>query len=40
MCVSGIYALNSEINGTETTVSTGAVDLEIEEYDGNDEPFE
>ena len=39
MCISGIYSLSSEINDTETTVSTGAVDIKLEEFNGNNEPF-
>lgn len=40
MCVSGIYSLSNEvINSTESTISTGAVDIELKEYNGNNEPF-
>ena len=40
MCVSGIYSLTNEINDTETTISTGAVEIKLEEYNGNNEPFD
>lgn len=39
MSVSGIYSLNREINVTETGISTGAVDMEIKEYN-NTQPFD
>ncbi len=40
MCISGIYSLNNEvINSTESTISTGAVDIELKEYNGSNEPF-
>ena len=39
MLVSGIYSLNKEINTTEVGISTGAVDIEIKEYD-NTKPFD
>ena len=39
MLISGIYSLNKEINTTEVGISTGAVDIEIKEYD-NTKPFE
>lgn len=39
MCISGIYSLSNEMKTTENTISTGAVDIEIKEYNGNDEPF-
>ena len=39
MCISGIYSLSNEINDTETTLSTGAVEIELKEYNGNDELF-
>ena len=39
MCISGIYALNNEINDTETTLSTSAVEIKLEEYNGSNEPF-
>ena len=39
MSVSGIYSLNREINVTETGISTGAVDIEIKEYN-NTQPFD
>lgn len=32
MLISGIYSLNKEINTTEVGISTGAVDIEIKEY--------
>ena len=40
MIISGIYSLNKEINTTETGISTGAVDIEIKEYKGNDQLFD
>ncbi len=40
MTVSGIYALNEELNQTESGLSTGAVDIELKEYNSNDEPFD
>lgn len=39
MFISGIYSLNVELNDTVSTLSTGAVDIEIKEYDNNDGPF-
>ena len=40
MCISGIYSLSNEvINSTESTISTGAVDIELKEYNGSNEPF-
>ena len=40
MLVSGVYALNDEINKTESGLSTSAVDIEIKEYNQNNEPFD
>ena len=40
MFVSGIYALNEEINKTESGLSTSAVDIEIVEYNGENQPFD
>ena len=40
MCISGIYALSKEVNKTETGISTSAVDIEIKEYNQNNEPFD
>ena len=40
MLISGIYALNKEIITTESGISTGAVDIKIEEYNGNTQPFD
>lgn len=40
MFVSGIYSLNDELNDTVSTLSTGAVDIEINEYNNNGEPFQ
>jgi len=39
MCISGIYSLSNEIKTTENTLSTGAIDIEIKEYNGSNEPF-
>lgn len=40
MCISGIYSLSNEvISGTESTISTGAVDIELKEYNSNNEIF-
>jgi len=40
MFVSGIYSLNDEINTTESGLSTSAVDIEIKEYNQNNQPFD
>ena len=40
MFISGIYALNKEINTTESGISTGTVDIEIKEYNNNAQPFD
>ena len=40
MFISGIYSLNDEINKTESGLSTSAVDIEIKEYNQNNEPFD
>ncbi len=39
MFISGIYSLNDEINHTESGLSTSAVDIELKEYNANNEPF-
>ncbi len=39
MCISGIYALKEEIESSEMTISTGNVEIELKEYDGNNQPF-
>ena len=39
MCISGIYSLSDEMNQTESGVSTSAVDIEIQEFNQNNEPF-
>ena len=39
MCISGIYSLSDEMNKTESGLSTSAVDIEIQEYNQNNEPF-
>ena len=39
MSISGIYSLADEMKDTESGLSTGAVDIEIQEYNQNDEPF-
>lgn len=40
MFISGIYSLSEEINTTETGLSTSAVDIEIEEFNKNNQPFD
>ena len=40
MLVSGIYALDDEINETENGISTGSVDIQIKEYNGNNQLFD
>ena len=40
MFISGIYALNKEINTSESGISTGAVNIEIKEYNKNSQPFD
>ena len=40
MCISGIYSLTDEMNKTESGLSTSAVDIEIKEYNQNNEPFQ
>ena len=39
MSISGIYSLSNELKESETTLSTGYVDIELKEYNGNNEPF-
>lgn len=39
MLISGIYSLGDEIKKTESGLSTGAVDIEIKEYNKNNQPF-
>ena len=39
MCISGIYSLSNEIKTTENTLSTSAVEIELKEYNGSNEPF-
>ena len=39
MCISGIYALSSELSTNETTISTSAVEIELKEFNGSNEPF-
>ena len=39
MLVSGIYSINEEIKETESGISTGAVDIELKEYNENNQPF-
>ena len=39
MCISGIYSLSNEMKTTENTLSTSAVDIELKEYNGSNEPF-
>ena len=40
MSISGIYSLADEINKTESGLSTSAVDIELNEYSQNNEPFQ
>ena len=40
MCISGIYSLTDEMNKAESGLSTSAVDIEIKEYNQNNEPFQ
>lgn len=40
MSISGIYSLNNEISKAESGLSTGAVDIEIEEFNQNNNPFD
>ena len=40
MTVSGIYSLDNEINNAESGLSTSAVDIEIEEVNQNNQPFD
>ena len=40
MCISGIYSLTDEMSKTESGLSTSAVDIEIKEYNQNNEPFQ
>ncbi len=39
MFISGIYSLQDEINHTESGLSTSAVDIDLNEYNQNNEPF-
>ncbi len=39
MIISGIFAMNVEINSFKNTLSTGSVDIEINEYDKNGNSF-
>lgn len=39
MCISGIYSLSNELNANETTISTSAVDIDLKEFNGSNEPF-
>jgi len=39
MCISGIYSLADEVNKTESGVSTSGVDIDIKEYNQNNELF-
>ena len=39
MCITGIYSLNNDIKETENTLSTSAVDIDLKEYNSNDELF-
>ena len=40
MFISGVYSLGEEINDTESGLSTGAADIEIKEYNQNNQPFD
>lgn len=40
MLISGVYSLSEEINDTQSGLSTGAVDIEIKEYNQNSQPFD
>lgn len=40
MFVSGIFSLNDEINETESGLSTSAIDINIEEFNQYDQPFD
>lgn len=40
MFISGVYSLGEEINDTESGLSTSAVDLEIKEFNQNNQPFD
>lgn len=40
MCISGIYSLSDEVSQTESGLSTSAVDIEIEEFNQYNEPFD
>lgn len=40
MFVSGVYSLGDEINKAESGLSTSAVDIEIKEYNENNQPFD
>lgn len=40
MIISGIYSMNQELINTKNGLSTGAVDIEIEEYNKNNQPFD
>ena len=40
MLITGIYSLNDEINKAESGLSTSAVDIEIKEYNQNNQPFD
>ena len=40
MTISGIYSLGNEINNAESGLSTSAVDIEIEEVNQNNQPFD
>ena len=40
MCISGIYSLSDEMSQAESGLSTSAVDIEIEEFNKFDEPFD
>ena len=40
MLVSGVYSLSDEMNKAESGLSTSAVDIEIKEYNENNQPFD
>ena len=40
MLISGAFALNNELIVIESGISTGAVDIEIKEYNDESQPFD
>lgn len=39
MCISGIYSMGTEIKKAEVGISTNSVDIEIKEFNENNQPF-